>query len=96
MRQIVLAGDTWTQPGDVYAALLSSLQAPAWHGRNLNALWDSIVGGGINEINPPFLILVTGTKSVPEDCKVLLNGIKELLSGATAAGVDVEMRCSEA
>jgi RNAse (barnase) inhibitor barstar len=94
MRQIVLSGDNWTLPGDVYTALLSSLEAPAWHGRNLDALWDSIMGGDINGINPPFLILVTGTHSLPEDCKTLLNRIKELLSEANGADVDVEMRYS--
>jgi RNAse (barnase) inhibitor barstar len=94
MRQIALSAENWKVPGDIYKSLLSSLEAPAWHGRNLDALWDSIVGGNLNGINPPFLILVTGTHSLPEGCKTLLSRINELLSEANALGIDVEMRCS--
>lgn len=94
MRQIVLSGDNWTVPDDVYTALLSSLGAPDWHGHHLDALWESITGGDINRINPPFSIRVTGVDSVPEDCRTLLNRIIDLLSEVNAVGVNVEMFCS--
>jgi RNAse (barnase) inhibitor barstar len=94
MREIVLSGEGWATPDDVYAALLSSLEAPNWHGHNLDALWDSITGGDINRINPPFAIRVMGIDSLPENCKVLLNRIMDLISEAKAVGVDVEMLCS--
>ena len=38
---------------DFYNSILPQLDAPEWHGRNLDALSDSLVGGGINGIEPP-------------------------------------------
>ena len=38
---------------DFYNSILLQLDAPEWHGRNLDALSDSLVGGGINGIEPP-------------------------------------------
>lgn len=46
----------WLTPDDFYDALLSALGAPEWHDRSLTALRDSLVGGGINNIEPPFTI----------------------------------------
>lgn len=43
--------------------LLAAIGAPHWHGRNLDALWDSIVGGGVNEVEPPFVLEVRGLRS---------------------------------
>lgn len=31
----------------LWAARRSGLQAPAWHGRNLDALWDGLIAGDI-------------------------------------------------
>ena len=43
-------------PEEFYEYLLPILNAPEWHGRNLNALNDSVVTGGIYESGPPFNI----------------------------------------
>jgi RNAse (barnase) inhibitor barstar len=91
MREIVLSGDNWKTPEDLYGALLFSLGAPDWHGHNLDAVWDSITGGGINRIDPPFAIRVTGIDSLPEDCKALLDRLVDLLSEAKASGVPIEV-----
>lgn len=91
--QIVLSADNWTTPDDIYVALLSSLKAPQDHGHNLDALWDSLTGSNINGVNPPFSILVTGIHVLPEDCKTLLIKIKQMISEANDAGVEVEMIC---
>lgn len=54
-------------------ALLVTLGAPPWHGRNNNALWDSIVGGSINEVEAPFVLEVRGLQDgVAEDIIELL------------------------
>ena len=47
-----------------YNALLPELGAPDWHGKNLNALEDSIFVGDINAIEPPFEILITDTDAL--------------------------------
>lgn len=43
-----------TDEGDFYDVVLPQCGSPNWHGRNLNALHDSWVGGGIDEKGPPY------------------------------------------
>ncbi len=42
MYGIGLDAAKWRTTDDFYADLLSELKAPAWHGRNLDALWDTL------------------------------------------------------
>ena len=44
-----------------YNLLLPVLEAPSWHGRNLDALADSLVTGSINSVEPPFTLVSIGT-----------------------------------
>ena len=55
MKVIRLDASGWRSPADFYAALLPELAAPDWHGRNLDALYDSF-RGGINGVEPPFTV----------------------------------------
>ena len=50
MRRIELDAKSWMKILDFYQDLLKALGAPEWHGRNLNALIDSMIWGGINEL----------------------------------------------
>lgn len=52
--EIVLDGRHWQTEADVFEAVLASVDAPSWHGRNYNALRDSFVTGSINGIEPPY------------------------------------------
>ncbi len=58
MRIEIDAGG-WRDEGDVWDAVLAALDAPAWHGRNLDALADSL-GGGINGVEGLVTLVVTG------------------------------------
>jgi RNAse (barnase) inhibitor barstar len=60
MRIIELDASNWTTVLDFYDALLPALGAPEWHGKNVNALVDSIVWGGINAVEPPYTIRISG------------------------------------
>ena len=44
MTELVLNGADWTTKDDVYDAFFCAVGAPEWHGRNLDALADSIRG----------------------------------------------------
>ena len=63
MKRIRLDASKWSSPDDFYEDLLPQLGSPPWHGRNLDALFDSL-GGGVNEIDPPFQIDVYGSKEL--------------------------------
>src|ERR1700758_165329 len=47
MRELILNGADWATRDDVYDAFFRAVGAPEWHGRNLDALADSIRGGSI-------------------------------------------------
>ncbi|MBO9575444.1 MAG: barstar family protein [Sphingobium sp.] len=67
MRTIELDASNWRSFPDFYEALLAGLGAPDWHGRNLDALIDSMVYGGINTIERPFRIQVIGVATAGKD-----------------------------
>ena len=81
MHIIELDATAWKSPDDFYNALLPELAAPEWHGHNANALNGSVVGGGINAVNPPFTIRVRGLEGAPEavvgSVKLVKRGIDE-------------------
>lgn len=51
---------------DFYSMFLPQVKAPEWHGRNLDALADSVVTGAINSIEPPYTIHSINTGSAPD------------------------------
>lgn len=65
--EIALNGSSWRTEADFIEGVLAGVQAPSWHGRNYNALRDSLVVGGINGIEPPYdFILRMPTSPTPE------------------------------
>ena len=69
MRTIELKGQSWTSVLDFYAALLAALKAPSWHSESIGAAIDSIIGGGINKIEPPYRIVVRGASALPAEIR---------------------------
>lgn len=65
-RVIDLDGQGWVEELDAIEALLRALEAPDWHGRNMNALIDSIATGGINRVEPPYEVRIHGASSMSE------------------------------
>jgi RNAse (barnase) inhibitor barstar len=92
MKVISLHASGWRSPGDFYSALLPELGAPAWHGRNLNALQDSLYGG-INSVEPPLRVEVEGAESLPPDLRDFLSQVSSVFAEvASEAQVDIEFR----
>ncbi len=69
MKEFILDGSAWRTWDDMYDALFAVLGAPAWHGRNLNALYDSMVVGGINELRPPARVQIVGTRAMSDEVR---------------------------
>jgi RNAse (barnase) inhibitor barstar len=72
MQIIELDASDWRREEHFYEALLPRLGAPAWHGRNLNAVEDSIFSGDINKVEPPFQIKVVGVEHLSSKMKNFL------------------------
>jgi len=71
MKLIILDATAWRSPDDFYSALLPELGAPAWHGRNLDALDDSLYGG-IDEVEPPFTVIIENSTGLSADVRAFL------------------------
>jgi len=67
--EIHLGGRAWQSADDFYVAYLKAVGAPEWHGHNLDALWDSLTSGDINQRNAPLRILITGLDEMGLDAR---------------------------
>jgi hypothetical protein len=81
MRKIELDSLNWMTAHDFYNALLSALGSPANHGHNINALVDSMIWGGMNAVDPPYVVRISGatqlSKDVREHIKLAQNALIE-------------------
>jgi len=61
---------------------LSALGAPEWHGRNFNALIDSMIRGGINKIEAPYTLRIRGLSRAPAEVRKMVGDAKQALDKA--------------
>jgi len=78
MPSIELDASGWRKSEDFYRALLPELGAPPWHGHNLDAIEDSIFTGGINRVEPPLHIRVSGTEALADEMKAFLRKVEDI------------------
>ncbi len=89
MRTIELDAGNWRTVHEFYDALLAELGAPAWHGRSIDALIDSMVWGGINSLAPPYRVLVSGVESIPREIR---NEVELASRALNEAGLERQRR----
>jgi RNAse (barnase) inhibitor barstar len=90
MRRIALDAATWQSADDAFNALLAALEAPDWHGRNFNALWDTLTEAAryedldtfINGVQPPFRIEMHNVAEAIPEVQKFLADIAELFADA--------------
>ena len=74
-----------------YDEFLPQVSAPEWHGRNLDALADSIVTGDVNGIEPPFTIRNINTGSVNESLSEFQLKVLGIFNEAVAAKREIKV-----
>ena len=67
MREIALDATNWKVSLDLYYTLLPAIGAPSWHGESVAAINDSMIGGGINALKPPYAARIYNMDGVPAD-----------------------------
>ncbi len=92
MNELVLDASTWKTKDDVYDSFFRAVNAPAWHGRNLDALRDSIRTGQINEIEVPYRLVVRNNQTLGALAKAMLEDFVKLIHDLAAHGCPVEIR----
>ena len=90
MKLIVLDASEWRSEDDLHDALLDVLEAPDWHGRNLDAWWDSIGSDNINDLRAPFTITILKAHVLDPALKAYVGKFVELVAEARSErGVEV-------
>jgi hypothetical protein len=80
MQIINLDATKWKTVADFYTALLSAIGAPQWHSHSPDALIDSMIWGGINAIEPPYTIRISGTVAIPKQVIEEIELVKNVLA----------------
>lgn len=93
----MLDGRNWKTADDVYDAFFSAVGAPVWHGRNFNALNDSIATGSINAIEVPYRIVITNFDLISGNAIGMAMDFTDLILEIASQGcpVEIELRDSQ-
>jgi hypothetical protein len=75
--EIHLDGRLWQSRADFFAAFFPAVQAPDWHGHNLDALNDSVCNGGINGLDNYTLVIRTCGRTVAQRSHERLHGHRQ-------------------
>jgi RNAse (barnase) inhibitor barstar len=92
MKELILHGAGWTTKDDVYDAFFRLVGAPEWHGRNLDALADSIRSGSINQVEVPYRLVIKSYGMIGPDAKPMADRFINLVLELAAEGCPVEIR----
>jgi len=91
VTDILLDAGRWQSSDDVYLAFFAAIGAPSWHGRNFNALIDSIATGAINKTEVPYRITIRNTDIVGRDVASFVHDFAGLIRHLQDNGCPVEM-----
>ena len=95
MRELLLDAAKWNTPDDLYDAFFKAVGAPSWHGRNFNALNDSIAHGSINEVEVPYRLVIQNYDSIGAGAKKMAYDFIDLINGIRASGCPIEFRTAK-
>jgi len=96
MKELMLDGAGWTTNDDVYSAFFLAVGAPEWHGRNFNALNDSIANGSINKVEVPYRVVLKNYDLISGEAKKMTDDFVDLIHEIAARGCPVEVRLDNA
>ncbi len=76
---------------EFYDVFLPQVGAPDWHGRNLDALNDSLVAGDINDVIPPYCIMNINTSQSPHSLKEFQRKVLSIFIDAAIENQGIEI-----
>ncbi len=93
MRVIELDASEWRNAIAAVDALKQAIGSPEWHGASPDAFVDSMIHGGVVELEPPYTIRILGLAKASANARQYIRD----LAGALAAqgGVEVRPRVGE-
>ena len=77
MKKVLdLNASNWKGFRDFYDALFAVIGAPEWHGRSVDALADSMIWGGINSVEPPYIVRICGVDPTADEVRDAIAEVK--------------------
>jgi RNAse (barnase) inhibitor barstar len=93
--ELVLSASDWTTPNDFYDSFFLAVGAPDWHGRNLDALNDSIATGNINQIEVPYRLVIENLSQAGPEARTATEKIIDLIHQLEAEGCPIAVTVRE-
>jgi RNAse (barnase) inhibitor barstar len=90
ITRILLDASGWKSCDDFYQAFFEAVGAPSWHGRNFNALDDSIGEGGINAVEVPYRISIKNADSNNDAISAFIRDFADLIKNLQNNGCPVD------
>ena len=84
MRVIELNAQNWQTVLDYYDALKEALGSCPGHGSSPDAWVDSMIYGGMNEVQAPYIVRITGTASCGDHLKAEIRLLADVIWDARA------------
>jgi RNAse (barnase) inhibitor barstar len=91
MLELIMDGATWSSKDDVYDAFFRAVGSPEWHGRNFDALNDSIANGEINKVEVPYRLVILNFDLIGAGAKKMAADFVDLIHEINARGLPVEI-----
>ncbi len=91
MKDVNLEGTNWQTTNDFYDAFFKAVGSPSWHGRNFNALRDSIARGRINDVELPYTIHISGLDKMPTEARETVKDFYDLIKELRSEGYQVDI-----
>jgi RNAse (barnase) inhibitor barstar len=92
MRELIMQSLQWRTRDDVYDAFFRAVGAPSWHGRNFDALVDSIETGEINKIEVPYCLVIKDVGVAEPEAAEMIGRFADLIKELRDRGCDVDVR----
>jgi RNAse (barnase) inhibitor barstar len=92
MKEVFMDGRNWKNQDDVYDSFFRAVGAPSWHGRNFNALNDSIGAGRINRIEVPYCLVIQNHDLIREGARKMAGDFITLIRELKGRGCEVDVR----
>lgn len=95
VQELTLDAGKWQTVNDLYDSFFEAVGAPPWHGRNFDALNESMVDGGINRVEVPYRIRIQNFAQTGTEARQVTDRFVALIQRFEREGCPVSVRVEE-